>query len=431
MIPPVVASGGRIGATRPEAPAIVGPDHQVVVGARLVLALVVAIVALQRLALPFGGGQIPLVLPVIVGALAWGAHRKVLCVEPVRRQFFLVTLVWCAGAAAVVSWRGLSWSPLSIIYLAVTYVPFVFRLRRPTPGQYHAALLLFLRMMTFAAVVGIAQVALQLVGVPYVDPFSALPSTLVLQGYQNSYPVVYGSGIFKANGIVFLEPSFYSQFLALALVIHAYLRRGGVGGYLLMAGIVASVSGTGIILLVVGILALGVTERRRQLARMAVGVFVVAFLVAISPAGSIFTSRIDESSSSTSSARGRFSVPYALSVATLSADPATLLTGRGPGAAERASRQVEDETGLVAVFPVVPKVAFEYGLPTMAVFLVFILTSTLRNVPSIPLALPLLVMYFVLSGSLLQPITVYTVYAFTSLFAGDDHPTAMTAVRPS
>ncbi len=384
----------------------------------LVAAVLCAIIALQRVALPFGGGQVPIVLPVVVALVARGVHRGILEAEPARRQWFLAALVTCAAATTIVCWRRLPWSPLSIIYLALTYAPFMFRLRRPTTEQYHAALSLFLGLMTVAAVIGIGQIALQFVGVPFVDPFAALPSALVLHGYHTSYPVIYGSSIFKANGIFFLEPSFYSQFLALALVVHIHLRRRGLRGYLLMAGIIASVSGTGIILALSGILVLGLTERRRQVVRMAGGILVVAFLVAVSPAGSVFTSRIDESSSSTSSANGRFSVPYTVTASKLSSDPATLLSGEGPGDAERTSRQME-ETGVTAVFPVVPKVALEYGVPAVVIFVAFFVTSTLRGAPSTSLALTALVMYFALSGSLLQPVTVYTVYALTSLFASD------------
>lgn len=388
--------------------------------ARLVSILVGSLIFFQRFALPVGGGQVPVLLPLVLVAVGWGVRRRVLSAETVRRQLFLVALLGCAGATTIALWRGLPWSPLSIIFLTATYVPFVVRLREPTMERFHAGLSLFHRLMTVAAVVGIAQIGLQLVGVPYFDLFQMFPSALVMQGYHTSYPVVYGSNIFKANGLVFLEPSFFSQFLALGLVVHVYLRRRGPSAYLLMAGIVASVSGTGIILAVVGVVALGVTDRRRQLVRFSAGLMVAALLVAMSPAGSVFVSRIDESSSSTSSASGRFGVPYDVSVSKLSADPVSLLSGRGPGSAERISRKMEAETGVTAVFPVAPKVALEYGIPAMVIFLSFILTCTLRRVPSVPLAMPLLVMYLALSGSLLQPVTVYTVYVLTSMFARDD-----------
>jgi hypothetical protein len=387
--------------------------------ARFVAVVLGAIIGLQRLALPFGGGQIPIILPVVLAAVAWGVHLGFLHAEPVRRQLYLVALLCCVMATTIACWRGMTWSPLSIIYLAATYVPFTFHLREPSSERYEAGLALFLRLMTLAAVVGILQVGVQLVGVQYTDVFSVLPKAFVLQGYHTSYPVAYGSNIFKANGMVFLEPSFFSQFLALALVVHIHLRRRGAGAYLLMAGIVASVSGTGIILAIAGILALGVIERRRQVARMAAGVLFVAVLVAVSPAGSIFTSRIDESASSTSSAQGRFTVPYSLSASRIAADPVTLLTGRGPGAAERISKQLEATSGVTAVFPVIPKVAVEYGVPALVLFLAFIFVGALRSVPSLPIALTALVMYFALSGSFLQPVTVYTMYALTSLFAAD------------
>jgi hypothetical protein len=402
-----------------------GPGHpqdaeasRIEVGqARLVVLLVAAPTVLQRFALPFGGGQVPLVLPIVLAVVAWAAHRQILRAEPVRSQWFLLVLVTCAAAATVTSWRGGSWSALSIIYLAATYAPFALTLRRPSAARYEHALSLFLVLMNGAAVIAVAQVGLQLIGMAYLDPVQALPSSVLLHGYQTSYPVIYGSGIFKANGGFFLEPSFCSQFLALALVVRLHLRRWGPGAYLLMAGIVATVSGTGVILALIGLGAVGLSERRRQLLRIGAGVLVAAFLVAVSPAGSIFMSRIDESSSSTSSASGRFRIPYQVAVDGLSSDPLALLAGRGPGDAERTSLRIEKATGVTAVFPVVPKVAIEYGVPALVMFLGFVLTATLRGVPSRSLAVPVLVMYFTLSGSLLQPATVYLLYLMTSLFA--------------
>lgn len=384
--------------------------------------LLAVAVFLQRFAIPFGVGQLPLVVPVVLIVLVWSLQRGVLVQEPLRFQLYLVAVTWCTGMAAVASWRGLDWSPLSVAYLVLTYLPFAFRLRKPSPEAFRNGLSFFLKLMTVSALVGIVQVGAQFLGWAYHDLFFAFPRSIVLQGYQTSYPVIYGSSIFKANGVFFLEPSFYSQFLGLAIVVHLYLRRRGVTLYLYVVALVASVSGTGIVLVVAGTVALGASRRDKQFLRVIVMFVAGVMAVAVSPVGSVFTSRLKESASGTSSADGRFSAPYEVTASTLSGDALSVLTGEGPGAAERLSRQMETETGVVAVFPVAPKLALEYGLPAVVLFLWFVLTSTLRGTPTRVLSLSVLVLYLTLSGSLLQPATVYVLFAFTSLFSRDPSP---------
>ena len=384
----------------------------------LLRVVVAAVVLLQRLALPVGEGQVPLVLPVVLVAVVWALNRGVLEEDRLRLQLYLVAMVACATAATIASWRGLAWSPLSLMYLVVTYLPFSFRLRRPCDELYRKTVSFFVNLMTVAAVLGMVQMGVQLLGWVYRDPLDAIPSSFVLQGYNTSYPVVYGSSIFKANGFVFLEPSFYSQFLALALIGHLYLRRRPVAIWLFLAALVASVSGTGVVLAGTGVLVLALARGSRQIGPLLL-LGVMAVLVALSPVGSLFTSRIAEFSTDKTSADSRFIAPYRLASATLSSDPATLLAGTGPGGAERLSRQVKERTGVTAVFPVVPKLAVEYGVPATAVFLLFVFVAVLRRIVSLPLSLAVLVMYLTLSGSLLQPATVFMLLVFASLFAAD------------
>ncbi len=384
----------------------------------LLRVVIAAVVVLQRFALPFGDGQVPLVLPVVLVAVVWAVGRGVLEEDRLRLQLYLAAMLACGTAATIASWRGLAWSPLSLIYLFVTYLPFSFRLRRASPELHREAVSFFVKLMTAAAVLGIVQMGAQLLGWAYHDPFEAIPSSFVLQGYNTSYSVVYGSPIFKANGFLFLEPSFYSQFLALALIGHLYLRRRPVAAGLFLAALLASVSGTGVVLAASGSVLLGLTRHGRQIWPL-LSIGVMAVIVALSPIGTLFTSRIAEFSTGKSSADGRFVAPYRLASATLFTSPATLLTGNGPGSAERLAREVEERTGLTPVFPVVPKLAVEYGEPAAAGFLLFVLVAVLRRVPSVPLSLAVLVMYLTLSGSLLQPATVFLMLVFTTLFASD------------
>lgn len=395
------------------------PDPAEAVSARrLFKVLIFSTIVFQRFGLPFAGGQIPIVLPIIIVVVLAAVQRGDLREDPLRLQLYLLTLIWCAAMAAVSSWRGLAWSPLSIGYLAVTYLPFAFHLREPSREAYRAGLIFFLRIVTVAAWVGIGQMIAQALGWTYRDLLDPVPGAFVIQGFNTSYPIFYGSGIFKANGVLFLEPSIYSQFLALALVVHLHLRRRGRGMYPYVAALAASVSGTGLILAGAGVLALAVSRRDKELVRLIVALLAAGLAIGLSPVGSLFASRLDRSAGGVESAQGRFIAPYQLTVSMFTEDPASVLAGRGPGSAERLSERVTRATGITAVFPVIPKLAYEYGLLAAALFGCYVLTCALGDVPSSALSVTVLVFYLTLSGSLLQPTTVYVLYVFTTLFSG-------------
>jgi len=325
----------------------------------------------------------------------------------------------CVAASCLAAWAGAQWSQLSLAYLVVIYLPFAFRLSRPDHDVLKMGLTLFVSVMTVCAVLGIVQVGAQAIGWSYHDPFAVLPSSFVLHDYNSVAPIRYGSNFYRANGFVFLEPSFFSQFLALALVAQVYLGRRSLATTLLFGvALVAAFSGTGIILAAAGMTLVGM-QRRTQLTRLALPILAVVIAVAVSPLGSFFTTRMHEFSTAHSSAQSRFVTPYQLARDSLSTDGAALLRGNGPGSAERLAKSVAGETGLKPVFPVAPKLAYEYGAPAMCIFLLFVFSTALGRPPSRPLAAVLLVMYVTLQGSLLQPTTVFLLYIFTALFAAE------------
>lgn len=384
----------------------------------LLIVVLAAVVLLQRLAIPLGDGQVPLVLPVVLAAIAWGVHARILRADALRVQLYLIAITACTLASLINLWRGISWSLLSLIFLAVTYAPFVLGLQRPTRRTFDRCASFYLRLMVVAAIAGLAQIGTQLAGLPYVDPFEALPSSLVLADYVTTYPVVYESEILKANGFVFLEASFFSQFLALALILHLYLGRRGLAPLLYLGALIASVSGTGIILAAIGTLLLALGRARRRLVPgLLLASAAAVVIVGFSPVASVFQSRLADDATVSQ----RFVEPYAQVPSSVDADNVSFLVGRGPGtdsAVVEAYAEVNGSDALLAVFPVIPKLALDYGALAGVALLCFILVATLSPGVSYPLAGTLLVMYFTLSGSLLQPSTVYALLVFTTLFTG-------------
>ncbi len=78
------------------------------------------------------------------------------------------------------------------------------------------------------------------------------------EAYNYSYEIYYGSSILKSNGVVFLEASFASQFLALAIIVQILLGGGRLRLVLFGAALVSTLSGTGLLLLAAGLALLAV-----------------------------------------------------------------------------------------------------------------------------------------------------------------------------
>jgi hypothetical protein len=145
------------------------------------------------------------------------------------------------------------------------------------------------------------------------------------------------------------------------------------------------------------------------------GAAVVA--VSLSPLAAIIGPRLAETAQSNTSGNARFIAPYAQVADGLSADFSTLLFGRGPGAVNRSTGNVLfNPYGLEINYPVVPKLAAEYGLIAALVFTWFILSAIAGRPRSPTLAAVLLLLYLVLSGSLLQPATLYTCLVLGAFF---------------
>jgi hypothetical protein len=383
-----------------------------------VLQTVLAVVVLgERITLPLG--SFPIGLPLVAGFAGLVALRLrgAIGYNRVRAELYLAAAALVVAAAWGASWLGSDVSVTSLLLLLVLYAPWVFCL----PGRYRPLirplLMSFVRMMLPVAAVGTGQMALQLLHVwSYRDYLAQLlPADLLAQNYNTSYPVTYLSPIYKANAFVFLEPSFLSQFCALALVVSLLLRAPAWQPLLLGIGMAATLSGTGILLLVVGVALLTVrTPNRIRPAYVLAGV--IGLLVVFStPAGQLLLDRRSETSQQGSSGYIRFVQPYTAVSSALAEHPSRYLVGAGAGASDRLLPSFRSG-GEAVVYTIAPKTAFEYGLIAAVAFIAFLLVAVLRGPPVPVLPACVVVMIFFLSGSLLQPHTVMTAWLLTSLW---------------
>lgn len=401
------------------------PVEQSAGGARAVLTVLLLVVILgQRFALPVPGFELQLTLVAGLATLALLVRRGAVRPDRFRLQLYGTAAVAVSAtaflAAYLSAWIGGPLSVPSWMVLLALWVMFVYRLHPGAAGEYRHFALTFVRVMVVLAGVGAAQFAAQYAGVwRYRDLISALvPPDLLISGYNTSIPLQFGSEIYKANAFVFLEPSFLSQYCALALIVAVVLRAPVWQLGVLGLGLMSAVSGTGLLLVAVGavlaLLRVPGLIRPGHLVTAAVGLL----LALASPVGALLLARRGEFVQSGSSGYKRFVAPYLEVAEGLAQEPLRYLVGAGPGTATRLlESSARGQYGQAIVYNIPTKLLFEYGLVAGAVFTVFVLAALLHRgpVPVVPGAL--VFMLFILSGSLLQPHTVVLAWLLTGLWS--------------
>lgn len=360
--------------------------------------LLILVLLTQRLAVPFGAAQIPLALFFFYASMVVGFWSGRLMVESKRAILFLLGLALITLSYIL---NGAAGSILSYVYLFVLYIPFVAVLRKDEVSARLASA--FMRVMVFASIFGIAQFLYQkILGGVYADPWERLPTSYLLAGYNTTYPIYPGSEVLKSNGILFLEPSFFSQYAALALIMELIGKRRIHFLALFGAGMLSAFSGTGFLVLLVAS-PFFFTKNIRLLLIVAFGAIVI-YGFGGSQFGEALFSRGAEFSSRNSSGYARFISPYLAMLETATFDFRSFLIGNGPGAASLA-----DVSELVN-YPVLPKIAIEYGVICGGLFAILIGSTFFSEKIPLEVRGANAAIYFALSGALLQPFTVFLAY---------------------
>jgi hypothetical protein len=383
----------------------------------LCFVLIVAVLG-QRFVLPLGATPIGVPLVAAYTGVLLLRIRGGLRYNRVRTELFLLA----AGALLVVTWantfQGSNWSLNSLLLLLVLYLPWVFCIPPAYSDRMKPLLRFYVHVMVAVALTAIGQMTTQLTGLwAYEDYVQTLvPPDWLAQGYNTSFPMTYNSPIYKANAFLFLEPSFLCQFLSLAILVGLLIKAPAWQLLLLGLGMACTLSGTGILLLVAGLVLL-VLRYPKAIRPSYVIAGVLGLLVIFqTPAAPFLLDRRSETTQEGSSGYLRFIQPYTEVVAGLDAEPQRYVIGAGPGSADRLLESGLGGKGEAVVYTIAPKIAFEYGLAAGTVFVAFLLVSVLRGPPLRVLPGAMVVMTFFLSGSLLQTHTIVTAWMLTSIW---------------
>lgn len=331
------------------------------------------------------GFGFPLIyLALTLGVLVGGGMR----LDPGRLQFFCLMAGVLGGAAAL---RADEISLPSLAFLMLLHLPYVAHIE---VGQGTRAALqrVFLAIATLIAVCGLAQYALQFVVSPsYVFPIeNLLPASWRVTGFNMQIPIAWGSQVYRANGIFMQEPSFYSQLLAVAVLVELLgpSRLWRVALYAF--AILVARSGTGLVMLAVGLPVLVLTRRRWDLLYIAVLAAPLLTLAAPYLHLDQLLARVGEFSSTHSSAYERFVGGFYVFKDSVGTDPLRLLFGYGPGS----YRDVVQGLGRPAAEMALFKMVVEFGLVGALLYFGFMFFCLFSARGPLPLRLALAVGLF-------------------------------------
>lgn len=353
-------------------------------------------VILQKIALPGTGGIYPLSLLIFPTITAAAFLAGVV-------ELNTTAFLWYAGfiLAGILS-TAVSPSPhvsvLSLGFLVVAQLPLVFRCKS-SEIPYQRILAFLSTLGCLCALIGILQFMGQfVVGVDVVFFLDKhMPESMTVSGYNSLIPLYWTSPVYKSNGVFFLEPAFFCQFLAMAVVAELLVGPRALRLTALTAGLVCSYSGTGLTMLA---LFLPFYFLRHGHSRLFFFVGLISLvLIFFGDALSLdaFTRRLSEFSDVDSSGWARFLSMFRVLQKVVFANDLTFFLGRGPGTVQEQFRLFSFN----AFDPTWGKVIYEYGLVGSLVYSRFFYLAFCKGPKGLRFAVGYT--YLFLGGYLLNP----------------------------
>jgi hypothetical protein len=342
---------------------------------RLTGALLFATLLLQRFGMPFGSKPISLVGPIGFLIVGIGLARGTLSID---RRRLLIFLALCGWVAVGLIWQNTHPNPFGVgadfsslaQFLVLTSFAILAFSYPVDEATFFAQVNWWFALI---AIAGILQFAAQFIGIRIFQFTGLLPDSILYEAWYNLVIPVGVGELLKSNGFFLIEPSVFSQIMALGLIIELLTARRSRHLALFATGLMLSFSGTGWIVLLSFVLAATLSLGGRGVL-MAVGTFVVlgftiGITVLLAPdMAAAFGDRIGEFSEVGTSAHMRFVTPFWLMSDVLARAPYAFALGIGSGASEAVYMPYLYNVNT----PI--KVFLEYGLPALIAYLALFLT---------------------------------------------------------
>lgn len=334
----------------------------------IVFAPLIAATFLAKFSLPpLGERGIGILYPIM--ALAWslGVATGRLKFDTRPLFLFFLTLTTLCGLQLA---HAAVFSPTSFLFFILVGLGYSVSGDRVTSGS---AMKVFSDVATAIALLGIVQFAIQFVRIDGFPIEHLVPERFRLQRYNNIAPLQWGSNIFKSNGVVMIEPSVFSQMCALGIVLELVGRGRAYRLAILVAALLVSYSGTGLVVLGVS-LAVYIVQFKRWKLLVYMGLLLAVLLPFAEPLHLDRTlMRTHEIEAAGSSGHARFVAWYQMFADHLWVDFWTALTGNGAGTF---GAQAFESGAAEMSFS---KIVFEFGLLGGGLYFAFILYCFLAN----------------------------------------------------
>lgn len=361
---------------------------------------------------------VPLLLPITFVALAAGIAFSKPVFVPSRVGLYLAFILTSGLSTALFA---VNYSGKSLALYAALYLPMIVSFR-VSEADYRRCLDFFSTSMV--GVVGIValQHLVQLsIGWQYWPNLDRLlPASLIIPNFNYVQPIVWGMNYMKPNGIFFLEVSFLSQFIALALGVELVLFRRWKRILLFTGAVFVTFAGTGVLLLLLTLPFIVGRISLRNMALLVIACAGVGFLAWSLGWIDLVSHRFNEFGRSGASANMRFVEPYNRLVAFVS-DPSALYSGIGAGQIEKA---------LNFQWWPITKAVLEYGIVPGLLFYAFFLHALFHKAPSPGLSI-MLAVWFSLEGALLTAVNPITCVLLSTMFILDRGPSSSMRRAPA
>jgi len=360
----------------------------------------IACLILQRFGMMLGGSALFISLPLFAGLLGWALLAGIGTIRARGTALFLIFAGWTLVATLFALTAPDPRFGISLPSLVAILLTYGFTVIGPSDRFDRAVVFrLFLSYVRFLSVAGIVQWVIQFAGIRIFSFMLTVPAMrpILVESQFNYNPLLhYGSTILRSNGFFLMEPSIFSQTLAIAMVIDYFVLGRAKWLPLYLLAYLLTFSGTGALTLLLAIpfyACLSARNFGRVAALMiaATAALVLGAVVFPEQVGSLL-SRTNELNYSGSSGYARFIGPF-LPVADLSHE-ARFLIGWGPGATERYTYHVEGTGNSIA------KLIIDYGVVGITAFLAM-LTGTLWRRETAILSILAVVTFLVGGGYLL------------------------------
>jgi hypothetical protein len=382
---------------------------------RFTTALLGVCLFLQRFGLPFGSQSISLVGPVGMALGAWGVWQGFLVLDRARTALFLGVIGWAlvgmAWHAMVPGAYDVGPSTLSMLQFIV-FTSFA-TISFAAPVDEAAFFDRVNRLLALFAILGIGQFFAQFIGLKLFEFTGLVPDRWLIEaGYNLVIPVGVGD-VMKANGLFLMEPSVFSQFMALGLIVEMLTRRRPVFFGLFAAALLLSFSGTGMMVLASFFIVSAPLLGRRGVMVLVIGVGGLGLAGAVMALAApdfaeALVGRLGEFSQPGTSGHLRFITPWWITADVLARTPGAWLVGIGAGVSEKMSVPYLYNVNT----PV--KVFLEYGLPLLAIYLGLFFRGQ-RGAVQGALFVPLMLQFLFTGGYQQFPPVLFVVLLFVAI----------------